>query len=131
MQWLQYLILEALLKFEKSKIKDQKKVFALGGEGGSIAIYSDHNEETGTPWYYFEVNDMGFEEEDIPPTCRKSEISYIFWESLMKLILDKPYFYKLYPLFVAKDYRNGIISLFRLLKKMKDLNLITFPGVWL
>lgn len=121
---------EALIQFEKSKIEDRLKVFEVGGEGGSISIFSE-NKESRTPFYYFEVNDMGFEEEDIPPTCRKSEISYTFWESLMKLRLDKPYLYKLYPHFVAKDYRNDIISLFRLLKEDEriELNYISWSVV--
>jgi hypothetical protein len=114
---------EGFLKYEKSKYRDQKKVFELGAEGGSIAIYSVHNNKTCTSWYYFEINDMGFEEEDIPPTQRKSEYSYTFWEVLIRLKDDKPNFFRLYPLLIDEDFQEDVISVLRLMKSNSDFKL--------
>lgn len=107
---------KVLQNYQRSKLRDQKKVFELGAEGGSIAIYSVRNNKTCTSWYYFEINDMGFEEEDIPPTHRKSEYSYTFMEALIRLKDDKPNFFRLYPLLINEDFQQDVISVLRLMK---------------
>lgn len=116
---------EDFLKYETSKLNSRMKVFELGAEGGSIAIYSEHNNGNNifTSWYYFEINEMGFEEEDIPPTHIKSEYSYTFWETMMRLKKDKPWFFRLYPLLVDKSFHSDIISVFRLLNDTQDFEL--------
>lgn len=113
---------EKFLKYETSKLNSRMKVFELGAEGGSITIYSERN-NISSSWYYFEINEMGFEEEDIPPTNRKSEYSYTFWETMMRLEKDKPLFFKLYPLLVDKSFHSDIISVFRLLNDSQDFEL--------
>ena len=101
---------------EKEKIKFASQIFKLAGEGGSITFYKEVGTKTASTWYYYEVSDMGFEEEDIPPSLRKSECSFTFWESLMRLKNEQPYFYNLYPLSLEGKFSHDIIALLRLFK---------------
>lgn len=100
----------------KEKQKHIEKIFELGGEGGSITFFKELDEEIGSTWYYYEVSDMGFEEEDIPPTHRKSQYAFTFWEALLHLKKEKPYFYRLYPVSLDQHFSDDIIALLRLCK---------------
>lgn len=105
---------------EKEKWKYHDKIFELAGEGGSISFYRVYDKEINSSWYYYQVSEMGFEEEGIPPTNRKSEYSYTFWESLILLKNEKPHFYKLYPLHLEEKLFDDIIELLRLFKSDQD-----------
>ena len=99
---------------EKEKFRYLDKIFELGAEGGSIAFYKDYDKKTASDWFYYDVSDMGFEEEDIPPSRRKSELSYTFWESLLRLKNEKPNFYNLHPSDLEEKFKDDIIALLRL-----------------
>lgn len=104
---------EAIEK-EKAKWKFLDIVFKLLGEGGSITFYKQYDEQTASTWYYYEVSEMGYEDLDIPSTFRKSELSFTFWEALLRLKNEKPYFYNLYPECIAEEFSDDIISVLRL-----------------
>lgn len=107
---------QEIFQKEKAKSKELDKVFELFGEGGSITFYKEFNKLSRSDWYYYEVSDMGFEEEDIPPSNHQSDRCYTFWEALMKLYSEKPFFYHMYPGELSKDYSGDIISLLRLVR---------------
>lgn len=65
--------LVSAIEKEKEKCKYHDKIFELAGEGGSITFYVDYDKEINSTSYYYQISEMGFEE-DIPPTNRKIRI---------------------------------------------------------
>lgn len=110
---------EESIQKEKEKWKHFNTILKLGGEGGSITFYSERDDKTWSNWYYYEVYDMGFEEEDIPPSRRKSGYGNTFWEALMLLYFEMPHFYRLHPLQISEQYSHDVISLLRLIRSQE------------
>jgi len=89
-------------------MKNKTKVFELGAEGGSLSIYQFLDKEN-NDWYFHNVNDMGFEDEDIPPTNRDSAYSMSYAEAFIKMQAAYPYLFNLHPLLVHPDFADVTI----------------------
>lgn len=106
--------LSAEEKRERDRWAYLSDVFQLSGEGGSITFKKDFDDKTFCSWYYYVVKDMGFIEEDIPPSTRKSTYCLTLWEALVRLFLEKPYFHNLHPSNIDEEYHDDILSILRL-----------------
>jgi len=98
------------------KTTTKTKVFELGAEDGSLSIYKFIDKDN-KDWYFHNVNDMGFEDEDIPPTNRDSVFSKSYAEAFIKMLAEYPYVLSLYPLFVHPDVVNVTMLFFKVNSK--------------
>lgn len=88
-------------------MKENKKYFEVGAEGGSLAIYQiidDENKE----WYFHEVSEMGLKDE-VDGVYKKSGYSMSFAEDFIKLLAEYRYMFELYPLYADEDCVNVVL----------------------
>jgi hypothetical protein len=101
-------------------MKENKKYFEVGADGGSLTIYQMIDDENKN-WYFHEVSDMGLEDE-VNGVKYQSNYSLSFAEDFVKLLDKYPHLFNLYPLYADKDCVNVVLLFLKdyLKKNMPD-----------
>ncbi|GER58135.1 hypothetical protein ULMA_02430 [Patiriisocius marinus] len=91
-------------------MKNHTKIFEMGAEGGSIALYQcidAKNQE----WYYHSTQEIGYEDLGIAGVDKTSKYSRSIGEAYIKMQGEYNNVMSLYPVMVHEDYKYIIKSL--------------------
>ena len=89
-----------------------KKVLELGVEGGSIAIFKILDKEN-NDWYYHNVNEMSYDDFDLPGVNKNSKYAMSFAEAMIRMIGEYNNALEFYPLYIDLENRDVIIELIK------------------
>ena len=100
-------------------MNNTKKVLELGAEGGSISIFQFIDAEN-KDWYYYNVNEMSYEDLGLSGVNKNSEYAMSFAEAMIRMLGKYPNALEFYPLYVDLENKNVLIEVIKQTIKNND-----------